>query len=63
VVAAGWDSVVLDLGEEEGLARLPMPEPGLGTRALTGAALERARDVGELLRLLEVRPELPGQLA
>jgi proteasome accessory factor A len=63
VVAAGWDSVVLDLGGEEGLARLPMPEPGLGTKALAGAALEQARDVAELLRLLEVRPQLPGQLA
>jgi proteasome accessory factor PafA2 len=63
VVAAGWDSVVLDLGGSEGLARLPMPEPGLGTRALTGGALEQAADVTELLRLLDVRPELPGQLA
>jgi len=63
VVAAGWDSVVLDLGGDEGLARLPMPEPGLGTRALTGEALETAGDVSDLLRLLDVRPELPGQLA
>jgi proteasome accessory factor PafA2 len=63
VVAAGWDSVVLDLGGEDGLVRLPMPEPGLGTRALTGSALETAADVTDLLRLLDVQPELPGQLA
>ena len=63
VVAAGWDSVVLDLGGSEGLARLPMSEPGLGTRALTGAALEQASDVADLLRRLDVRPDIPGQLA
>ena len=63
VVAAGWDSVVLDLGGTGGLARLPMTEPGLGTRALTGAALESAVDVADLLRLLDIRPGVPGQLA
>lgn len=63
VVAAGWDSVVMDLGAERGLVRLPMPEPGLGTRALTQAAVEGAHDVTDLLRRLDVREELPGQLA
>jgi len=63
VVAAGWDSVVLDLGGTDGLARLPMDEPGLGTRALAGPALDAARDVTDLLRRLDVRPDLPGQLA
>ena len=63
VVAAGWDSVVLDLGGGRGMVRLPMPEPGLGTRALTGPALEAAVDVDDLLRRLDVREELPGQLA
>ncbi len=63
VVAAGWDSVVLDLGGTDGLARLPLTDPGLGTRALTGAALESAQDVAELLRLLDVRTGMPGQLA
>ena len=63
VVAAGWDSVVMDLGRDRGLVRLPMSDPGLGTRALTGAALSTATDVDDLLRLLEVREELPGQLA
>ncbi len=63
VIAAGWDSVVLDLGGTDGLARLPMNEPSLGTRALTGAALEAAVDVADLLRRLDVRPGIPGQLA
>jgi len=63
VVAAGWDSVVLDLGGDRGLVRLPMPEPGLGTRALTEAALEASGDVDELLRRLGAGTDLPGQLA
>ncbi len=63
VVAAGWDSVVLDLGAGRGLVRLPMPEPGSGTRALTADALEAAVDVEDLLRRLEVQETLPGQLA
>ena len=63
VVAAGWDSVVLDLGGDRGLVRLPMSDPGLGTRALTEPALAAATDVDDLLRLLEVREDLPGQLA
>ena len=62
IVAAGWDSLVLDTGEGS-LARLPMDDPSLGTRALTEGALERARDVSDLLERLEVRVELPGQLA
>ena len=63
VVAAAWDSVVLDLGGDQGLVRLPMPEPGLGTRALTEGALEASRDVDALLLHLGARPGLPGQLA
>ena len=63
VVAAGWDGIVLDLGRGRGLVRLPMPDPGLGTRALTGAALEAASGVEHLLHLLEVEEVLPGQLA
>jgi len=63
VVAAGWDSVVLDLGEDRGLVRLPMPEPGLGTRALTESAIMAAADVEDLLHRLDVRGDVPGQLA
>jgi proteasome accessory factor A len=63
VVAAGWDGIVLDLGDDRGLVRLPMPEPGRGTRALTEEALRTAGGVDELLRLLDVQEGLPGQLA
>jgi len=61
VVAAGWDSLVLDLGS--GLARLPMDDPAKGTRELTGAALEAASDVDDLMVRLGVSRGLPGQLA
>jgi proteasome accessory factor PafA2 len=63
VVAAGWDGVVLDLGGDRGLVRLPMPDPALGTRELAGAAMDAADGVDDLLRRLEVREQLPGQLA
>lgn len=63
VIAAGWDGIVLERGEGAGLVRLPMPEPGLGTRALTEAAVLGAADVDDLLRRLDVRDDLPGQLA
>jgi Pup amidohydrolase len=62
VVAAGWDSLVLDTAAQ-GLARLPMDDPGLGTEALTGDALAAARDVDDLLERLGVVVRLPGQLA
>jgi len=62
VVAAGWDGVVIDLGAERGLVRLPMPDPALGTRELAGPAMTAATDVEDLLRRMEVRESLPGQL-
>jgi Pup amidohydrolase len=62
IVAAGWDSLVLDVGGPS-LVRLPMNDPALGTRALTGAALEAASDINDLLERLGVREDLPGQLA
>jgi proteasome accessory factor A len=62
IVAAGWDSLVLDTGGGA-LARLPMDDPALGTRALTELALRQAEDVDDLLERLGARLELPGQLA
>jgi proteasome accessory factor A len=61
VIAAGWDSLVLRLAS--GLARLPMDDPAKGTWALTGAALEAAADVDDLMVRLGVGSGLPGQLA
>jgi len=51
VVAAGWDSLVIDVGERS-LKRVPLLDPAKGTRALVGALLEEARDPADLLRLL-----------
>ncbi|MEX1165000.1 MAG: depupylase/deamidase Dop [Nitriliruptor sp.] len=48
VVAAGWDSLILDVGRDA-LQRLPMMEPGRGTRANVGALLDEVADAGELL--------------
>ncbi|MEX1177895.1 MAG: depupylase/deamidase Dop [Nitriliruptor sp.] len=48
VVAAGWDSLILDVGRDA-LQRLPMMEPGRGTRAHVGQLLEDATDIGDLL--------------
>ena len=62
VVAAGWDSLVLDAGGDS-LARLPMDDPALGTRALTEEVLQQAEDVADLLARLGAVVEVPGQLA
>jgi Pup amidohydrolase len=62
IVAAGWDSLVLDTGGTS-LARLPMDDPALGTRELTEDALEQASDVNDLLARLGVDVQVPGQLA
>jgi Pup amidohydrolase len=51
VVAAGWDSLILDTGRDA-LQRLPMMEPGRGTRAHVGALLDEVQDAAELLERL-----------
>ncbi len=48
VVAAGWDSLILDVGRDS-LQRVPMMEPGRGTRAQVGALLEEVDSAAELL--------------
>ena len=62
VVAAGWDSVVLDTGGEA-FVRLPLDDPGRGTRALVGDVIEGATDAADLLRRLGAATAVPGQLA
>lgn len=60
VVAAGWDAVVLDVGADA-LQRIPMMEPGRGTRALTQALFERAATAKDLLaELTKPAPEAIG---
>ena len=51
VVAANWDSIVFDVGDEP-LRRVPMMEPLRGTRRIVGQLLEEASTPRELLSLL-----------
>ena len=52
IVAANWDSLVFDVGDEP-LRRVPMMEPGRGTRAHVGSLLEDCDSALELLRRLD----------
>jgi Pup amidohydrolase len=56
VVAAGWDSLIFDVGKDA-LQRLPMMEPGRGTRAHVGDLLDEVADAGELLERLTASPQ------
>jgi len=51
VVAANWDSLVFDIGDEP-LRRVPMMEPLRGTRDIVGPLLERATSPRHLVELL-----------
>lgn len=51
VVAAGWDAVIFDVGRPA-LQRVPMPEPGRGTRESVGELLDRVSCARELLAAL-----------
>ena len=51
LVAANWDSLVFDIGEES-LRRVPMMEPLRGGKARVGDLLDRANTPAELLRAL-----------
>jgi proteasome accessory factor A len=51
LVAANWDSLVFDVGEES-LRRVPMMEPLRGARDRVGGLLDRVDTPAELLRAL-----------
>ncbi|MFP3906622.1 MAG: depupylase/deamidase Dop [Acidimicrobiales bacterium] len=51
IVAANWDSIVFDVGEDP-LRRVPMMEPSRGTRAHVGSVLESCETPAELLEQL-----------
>jgi proteasome accessory factor A len=51
IVAANWDSMVFDLGDEP-LRRVPMMEPGRGGRAQVGTLLDECEDLNELVARL-----------
>jgi Pup amidohydrolase len=48
IVAAGWDSLILDVGRDS-LQRLPMLDPSRGTKAQLGDLLEEVSSAAELL--------------
>ena len=51
VVAANWDSVVFDI-PNQGLKRIPMPEPLRGTRELVGDLLKSSQNPVDLIAKL-----------
>lgn len=51
IVAANWDSMVFDIGEDP-LRRVPMMEPTRGTKAHVGTLLEECKTSAELLERL-----------
>ena len=51
LVAANWDSLVFDVGEDA-LKRVPMMEPLRGSKELVGGLIDQADTAGELLQLL-----------
>jgi proteasome accessory factor A len=51
VIAANWDSVVFDI-PNQGLKRVPMPEPLRGTRQMLGDVLASSRNPAELIEKL-----------
>jgi Pup amidohydrolase len=48
IVAAGWDALIFDVGRDA-LQRVPMMEPGRGTKAAIGGLLDEVADAAELL--------------
>lgn len=52
VAAAGWDSIIFDVGRET-LQRVPMMDPGRGGREMTGALIDRCDDASQLLDELQ----------
>jgi Pup amidohydrolase len=51
IVAAGWDALIFDVGGDA-LKRVPMLEPGRGTREHVGELLDSVADARELLARL-----------
>jgi Pup amidohydrolase len=52
VAAAGWDSIIFDVGRET-LQRVPMMDPGRGGRAMTERLINRCPTAVELLDALQ----------
>ena len=52
VVAASWDSLIVDVPKRRSLLRIPMLDPLRGTRAHVGAQLDASTDIGQLVTAL-----------
>mgnify|MGYP003599060044 FL=1 len=52
VVAASWDSVIVEVAGQRQLQRIPLMEPLKGTRAQVGDLVESSTSIGELLTRL-----------
>lgn len=52
VTAAGWDSMIFDTGGDS-LQRVPMMDPGRGTKAMTGQLIDDAETARQLLDALQ----------
>lgn len=52
IVAAGWDSLIFDVGRDA-LQRIPMMEPGRGTKVHVGDLLDACETAEDLLAALE----------
>ncbi|MGI9016607.1 MAG: depupylase/deamidase Dop [Euzebya sp.] len=52
VTAAGWDSMIFDVGGDT-LQRVPMMDPARGTKAMTGGLIDAATTARELLDALQ----------
>ena len=52
MTAAGWDSMIFDTGADT-LQRVPMMDPGRGTKAVIGDLIDRSRTARELLDALQ----------
>jgi proteasome accessory factor A len=51
IVAASWDAVIFDLGDEP-LRKVPTMEPMRGTKAHVQGLFDRSADASELLKNL-----------
>jgi len=51
IVAANWDSLVFDVGDDP-LRRVPMMEPLRGTRVHVGSLIDRCESAADLLQQL-----------
>lgn len=52
VVAAAWDSLIVEVPQRRSLLRIPMLDPLRGTRAHVGAQLDAHDDIGSLIAAL-----------